>query len=248
MIMRRQYLVCWISRFLVGLIAGLFLPVAESSAADIDAVERGSVSGRVGVAMAPQRPKPLPVFKNRAFCGPTVPNETLLVGGGGELQNAAVILTPRGWAPSLRPSSLVLDNRQCAFVPHLQIGMVGSELLLKNSDPILHAVHARLGRDTLFNVGLPKWRQVVKRLDRAGVIRISCDVLHTWMTATIVVTATPYFAVTDHGGRFEIAALPRGHYELEVWHERLGSRKRLIEVLPGRPVNLEFIYSVNDVP
>jgi len=25
--------------------------------------------------------------------------------------------------------------------------------LLKNSDPILHTVHARMGNDTLFNVG-----------------------------------------------------------------------------------------------
>ena len=51
--------------------------------------------------------------------------------------------------------------------------------------------------ETLFNVGLPKWRAVTKRLDRAGVVRIDCDVLHTWMSAAIVVTDSPYFAVSD---------------------------------------------------
>jgi plastocyanin len=91
------------------------------------------------------------------------------------------------------PIPSVLDNQRCAFAPHVQVVTVGSEVLLKNSDPILHTVHARLGGETLFNVGLPKWRQVTKRLDRAGVVRIDCDVLHTWMSAAIVVSDSPYF-------------------------------------------------------
>ena len=73
--------------------------------------------------------------------------------------------------------NLVLDNKQCAFAPHVQVATLGSDLLLKNSDPILHTVHARLGKETLFNVGLPTWRQVTKRLDREGLIKIDCDVL-----------------------------------------------------------------------
>jgi hypothetical protein len=72
--------------------------------------------------------------------------------------------------------------------------------ILKNRDPILHTVHARIGKETLFNVGLPTWRQVTKRLDRAGVMRIDCDVLHTWMSAAIVVVTTPYFTITDNNG------------------------------------------------
>ena len=85
-------------------------------------------------------------------------------------------------------------------------------------------------RETLFNVGLPNWRQVTKRLDRPGVVRIDCDVLHTWMSAAIVVSDSPYFAVTDENGGFNFDGLPPGEYELEVWHERLGPRRQRVRV------------------
>jgi hypothetical protein len=150
-----------------------------------------SVSGTVSVAGNPQRPKPLPVFKNRSFCGTQVSNETLLVGRHGGLQNAVLTFHPLDRNTAAQPMKLVLDNKQCAFAPHVQVATVGSDLLLKNSDPILHTVHARVGKETLFNVGLPTWRQVTKRLDRVGLIRIDCDVLHTWMSAVIIVTRTP---------------------------------------------------------
>jgi len=125
----------------------------------------GRVSGRVIVGGSHDKPKPLPVFKNRSFCGSRVPNETLLVGREGGLRNAVVTLHPLDRNVAAQPMPLVLDNTQCAFAPHLQVGAVGSELLLKNSDP---TVHARMGNETLFNVGLPTWQQVTKRLDCAG--------------------------------------------------------------------------------
>jgi hypothetical protein len=152
----------------------------------------GQLRGAVLLSGKYQRPAPLKVVKSRSFCGLTVHNETLLVDPGGGVRNAVVILRPLDRAVDVKPSSISLDNKRCAFTPHVQIAGLGSELLLKNSDPILHTVHARLGTETLFNVGLPRWRQVSKVLDRLGAIRIDCDVLHTWMSAAIVVVSTPY--------------------------------------------------------
>lgn len=166
----------------------------------------GRLIGRVLVAGEFAKPRPLVVYKSRDFCGRFVANETLLVGTKGGLRNAVITLHPLDRVAQAAPERIILDNKKCAFVPHVQVAPVGSELLLKNSDPILHTVHARLGGETLFNVGLPRWREVSKRLDRAGVVRIDCDVLHTWMSAVIVVTETPYFAVTDQSGRFSIEA------------------------------------------
>ena len=124
----------------------------------------------------------------------------------------------------------------------MQIAGLGSELLLKNSDPILHTVHARLGTETLFNVGLPQWRQVSKVLDRLGVIRIDCDVLHTWMSAVIVVVSTPYVAVTGEDGSFLIAEIPAGKYDVEIWHEVLGTNKAQILVPQSGTISLEAVY------
>ena len=203
-----------------------------------------TVQGRVSVAGSHPRPKPLPVFKNRAFCGPTVLNETLLVGDGGGLRNTVILLRPMDRKVETQPGAITLDNKNCAFAPHVQVATVGSDLLLKNSDPILHTVHARVGRDTLFNVGLPRWRLVSKRLDRLGVMRIDCDVLHTWMSAAIVVTGTPYFAVTEAEGNFKIQGLPPGMFEMEIWHERLGSKMMRLAVAEKSTRVIDVVYSV----
>ena len=207
------------------------------------AVAGGTVSGRITLAGSLEKPKALPVFKSRGFCGASVANETLLVGRDGGVKNGVVILHLSDRPAAVLPGELVLDNRRCAFAPHVQVAGVGSELLLKNSDPILHTVHARLGSETLFNVGLPKWRQVKIRLDRAGVVKINCDVLHTWMTAAIVVTDSPYFAVSDERGFFHIDALPAGVYDMEIWHERLGVRKRTLRVGEAGALAVDVVYS-----
>ena len=131
------------------------------------------------------------------------------------MRNAVVTLHPLDRNAAAQPMPLVLDNKRCAFAPHLQVGTVGIELLLKNSDP---TVHARMGNETLFNVGLPTWQQVTKRLDRIGLARIDCDVLHTRARALMVVSDTPYFAVSDRNGNFVIGAATSG--AIPGWAQR----------------------------
>jgi len=203
----------------------------------------GRIAGKVRLEGHFKKPPPLKVFKNRDFCGAEVPNESLVVGPGGGLQNVVVTIPRARIEKKASPSkSLVLDNRNCAFVPHVQIALAGSEILLLNSDPILHDVHARLGSETLFNVGLPTWRQVKKRLTRTGIVTIECDVLHTWMSAHIVVTSSPYFAVTDERGEFVIDRVPDGTYEIQVWHEKLGNQSKRVTVAGNRTPLVDFVY------
>lgn len=205
---------------------------------------RTTVEGQVGVVGPWARARPLKVVKNREFCGTTVPNETLLVSRDGGLQNAVVVLKPVKSPVAVQPKRIVLDNKNCAFVPHVQAAVVGSEVVLKNSDPILHAVHARIGRQTLFNIGLPRWREVARSLDRTGVLRIDCDVLHTWMSAAIVVTPSPYFAVTDEQANFVIENVPWGSYEAEIWHETLGIRSKRVWVPEKSRLRLDAVYAL----
>ena len=219
---------------------------AASPAAAADTVARGKVVGIVSIAGVAEKSKPLPVFKSRSFCGASVPNETLLVTADGRLRNAAVILRPLTGGVVAQPKKLVLDNQYCAFAPHVQVAPRGSELLLKNSDPILHTVHARLGSETLFNVGLPKWRQVTKRLDRAGVIKIDCDVLHTWMSAAIIVTDSPYSFVSNEKGEFHFDEIPAGHYEIEIWHERLGRHSQRVVVRDNGTTDVNVVFSTEN--
>lgn len=225
--------------------AGLAHAAGAASALPI---ATGRVVGVVGVIGAMGKPKPLPVFKSRSFCGASVPNETLLVAADGRLRNAAIILKPLNAVAAAQPKTAVLDNQHCAFTPHVQVVPLGSELLLKNSDPILHTVHARLGQETLFNVGLPHWRQVIKRLDRPGVIRIDCDVLHTWMSAAIIITDSPYYFVSNEKGEFFFDGLPAGVYDIEIWHERLGRKSQRIAVRDHGTTDVDVVFALEKKP
>jgi hypothetical protein len=216
--------------------AAALLAVAAllAAAAPAFAVSPGVVTGTVGVAGAPPARPPLPVFKNHEVCGAGVPDDRLVVGPGGALRYAVVTVEGvQGGSKPERDTTIVLDNRDCRFQPHVQVAEVGQWLEIWNSDPILHNADARIGNDTIFNVALPPGRRVRKPLARAGRIAITCDVRHTWMSAFIDVTEHPYHAVTDLYGAFEIRELPPGSYTLRVWHEELGTVTRPFTVKAG---------------
>ena len=69
--------------------------------------------------------------------------------------------------------------------------------------------------------------------------------LGAWMSTAIVVTPSPYFAVTDQYGRFLIERLPAGEYEMETWHERLGSKNQRILVFESAQSSVEVVYHFN---
>ena len=218
--------------------AGSLSPQKNAQSKDV-----GRIVGKVQVEGHFEKPGPLKVYKNRDFCGPHVPNQSLLVDSHGGLKNVVVMIAgARSETREKQLKNLVLDNRNCAFVPHVQIAPVGSEILLLNSDPILHDVHARLGSETLFNEGLPTWRQVKKRLTRPGIVAIQCEVLHTWMSAYIMVTSSPYFALTDEKGEFVIEGLPAGRYKIEAWHEKLGRQSKVVNLVAGDILRTDFVY------
>ena len=186
----------------------------------------------------------LPVFKNADYCGTSLPDRSLILDPEGRLKAAAVILEPVDQQFPVTPVQVVLDNYRCAFRPRVQIVPAGSSVILKNSDPILHAVHARLSGETLFNVGLPTWRQVTQVLKKPGVVAIDCDVLHTWMRASVLVTLSPYFAITNERGYFHIGNVPAGVYDLVVWHEVLGRKTRRIKISTADALFFSTIYSL----
>ena len=57
---------------------------------------------------------------------------------------------------------------------------------------------------------------------------------HPWMNAFINVSATPFFAVTDADGHFEIKGLPAGTYTLAAVHEKMGEQTMTVTVAPQK--------------
>jgi hypothetical protein len=224
----------------------IVLAVSETPA---DATDPGVVAGAVRLeGPAPTRPA-LPVFKHREVCGEGVPDERLLVGPGGGVRNAVVTVEGvRGGLKPERDLTHVLDNRECRFVPHVQVAEVGQWLEIRNSDPVLHNADARIGKETLFNVGLWPDRRVRKPLARAGLVAITCDVRHTWMSAYVAVAEHPYHAVTDAYGAYEIRDVPPGRYTVKIWHEELGTIERAVDVETGATATFDASYPATAGP
>ncbi len=203
----------------------------------------GTVTGTVRFSGTPPVRPPLQVFKSHEVCGDSVPDDRLVVGPGGGLRYVVVTVDGvRGGKKPARDVTVGLDNQTCRFVPHVQVAEVGQWLELHNSDPILHNADARLGQETLFNVALTPDRRVRKPLARAGLVGITCDVRHTWMSAFVAVTDHPYHTVTDAYGAYEIRDLPPGKYRLRVWHEELGSQEQPLTIGGDEPVTLDVEY------
>jgi uncharacterized protein (DUF2141 family) len=64
------------------------------------------------------------------------------------------------------------------------------------------------------------------------------------MNAFINISATPFFAVTDADGKFEIKGLPPGKYTLAAVHEKLGEQTISIEIASKEQAKAEFSYSM----
>jgi hypothetical protein len=231
------------------LLLGGCAAVVLAAARPLAAGSAGTVAGTVRLAgNAPARPA-LQVFKNQEICGESVPDDRLIIGPAGGVRYAVVTLDGvRGGRKPERDATLVLDNRACRFDPHVQVAEVGQWLLLRNSDPVLHNADARLGKETLFNVALTPGREARKPLARAGLVAITCDVRHTWMSAFVDVAAHPYHTVTDVYGASEIRDVPPGKYTLRVWHEELGTREEPLAVTEGETVTADVTYPPRETP
>jgi plastocyanin len=117
---------------------------------------------------------------------------------------------------------VVIDQRKMAFLPHVVAVQQGTTVEFLNSDPVGHNVYwpSISGNKKLtHNLGTwPKGEKKPFQFNDLGVASLLCNV-HPEMSGYVVVVPTPYFAVTDKDGNFEIKNVPAGKYTLKTWSE-----------------------------
>jgi len=117
---------------------------------------------------------------------------------------------------------VTVDQRKMAFIPHVIAVQQGTTVEFLNSDPVGHNVYwpSVSGNKKLsHNLGTwPKGEKKPFQFNDVGVASLLCNV-HPEMSGYVVVTPTPYFAVTDKDGNFEIKNIPAGKYTLKTWSE-----------------------------
>ena len=122
-------------------------------------------------------------------------------------------------APTAKP---VVDQTKMTFVPHVTVVQVGTTVEFLNSDPVGHNVYwpsVSGNKKLAHNLGTwPKGEKKAFQFNDVGVAGLLCNV-HPEMNGYIVVVPTPYFAVTDKSGNYEIKNVPPGKYTLKTWSE-----------------------------
>jgi plastocyanin len=105
------------------------------------------------------------------------------------------------------------------FSPHVLPVMVGTSVDFPNNDPIFHNAFSNYNGQ-IFDIGLyPPGTSRSISFRREGVVRVFCNI-HPTMSAVIVVLKSPYYAVSNKSGAFELRGVPDGSYRMRVFHER----------------------------
>lgn len=175
------------------------------------------------------------------------PSDVLVLGDGNTMANILVRVVgglPAGktWPAPKEPA--VLDQNGCRYEPHVLGIQIGQPFRILNSDGILHNVHSLPKVNKPFNMAMPANRkETTTSFEKAeNVFQVKCDV-HPWMSAYIAVTTNPFHAVTKKDGKFSIANLDPGTYEIEAWHEKLGIQKASVTIAAAgdtKPIAFKF--------
>lgn len=150
-------------------------------------------------------------------------------------------------------SELLLDQKNCVFIPTHQIVRSGVRLTVRNSDPdVLHNVNVRELIETssgrtiqrmLFNIAQPVPGDIRMKVKpkSSPFLAVGCE-LHNFMVAYILSPEHPYAVLVEQDGTFVIDNVPPGDYTLIAWHPKLGKKTMPVTVTAGGTLEASFKF------
>jgi plastocyanin len=137
-----------------------------------------------------------------------------------------------GTAPVSAAPPAEIRQRNAQFSPPFLAVARGRNVAMPNDDAIYHNVFS-FSAPNDFDLGLyPAGESRAVAFRHSGVVRIFCSI-HEGMTGTLFVAPTPWFALADADGGFEISGVPEGRFRLRTWAERLPPSERELRVGAG---------------
>lgn len=192
----------------------------------VDTGPTGSIRGRVQLVGNGPQPASDSITQDQNTCGSSVSLPRIVLGKNNGVADTFVILegAPAPASPSPAPAAqtLLIDQKSCKYVPHTMIVPRGAKVEITNSDTILHNVNGKQDGEARFNYAqaVRGQRQTVDMTAvKPGILSLSCEAGHPWMSAHIYVASDPYVALTNADGEFVIRDVPPGTYTLKMWHE-----------------------------
>jgi plastocyanin len=229
----------------VFLIALGIAPSRAWSYEEAKVTDGGSIEGKIVFRGAAPSPRKVIPTQDQQVCGGPRDEPRIVLGPDNTVQGAIVFLkgVEKGKAFEKPKKPPVVDNAKCKFEPEVQVVPVGTEIVILNSDPVLHNTHGYLLADsrrgrTVFNTALPQKGQQVKTvLKLPGVVDVACDV-HGWMQGWILVAENPYYDFSEKNGTFAIKDIPPGKYILATFQPYTGVRETPVTVEAKKTSNV----------
>jgi plastocyanin len=127
--------------------------------------------------------------------------------------------------------AVVLDQSGCKYHPHVLGVMAGQTVDIKNDDQTTHNIHPTPKDNREWNESQPPSSPAIeKNFAREEImLPVKCN-QHPWMKMYIIVVKSPFYAVTDKSGKYEIKGLPPGDYTIAFVHEKLGEQDQKVTV------------------
>jgi len=123
-----------------------------------------------------------------------------------------------------------VDQKNMLFMPHVLAVLVGTTVDFRNSDTVLHNVFSPDKCADKFNLGSwPTGKIRSYTFKQPCAATLLCNV-HPEMEGFVVAVPTPYFAVTDKTGAYDIKDIPDGTYTVKVWHPKLKEASEQVTV------------------
>ena len=152
---------------------------------------------------------------------------------GGKGASVVYIEASAGKTFPASTDKLVIDQKGLMFQPHVAATPVGSTVEFLNSDTVAHNIFwPAISGNKKLGHNLGTWPSGQKRefkFDHPGVVPLLCNV-HSEMSGYLVVTPTPYFAVSGNDGSYKISNVPDGQYTVAVWHEGMKVQTKPVKV------------------
>jgi len=115
------------------------------------------------------------------------------------------------------PFRLVQKNKR--FTPHVLVVPAGAVVEFPNHDPFFHNVFS-LFDGKRFDLGLYESGSTrTVQFNAPGISYIFCNI-HPSMSAVVITTKGPYYAISNAAGDVAITGVPPGRYQLNIWQER----------------------------
>jgi plastocyanin len=201
------------------------------AATPIDPATVATVKGSVKFDGTAPKPSKIDMSQDPA-CKGSNEAENIVVSGG-DLANVFVYVKDGlgNRTFDVPKDAVVLDQSGCKYHPHVLGVMAGQTVQIKNDDQTTHNIHPTPKDNREWNESQPPSSPAIeKNFAREEImLPVKCN-QHPWMKMYVSVVKSPFYAVTDKSGKYEIKGLPPGDYTVAFVHEKLGEQDQKVTV------------------